>query len=131
MRHGRFLYYQVRHTRYAYFSAFCQELYLPTYCGNTYPLTVAASSTLSGAPHALCRPPGAYYTSTTGAYYTLTIGAYYTLTTGAYYTLTIRTRYSLLPPPSTIRRRSQLRMAPRSGTSCGLGVVGSGRISLR
>ena len=111
MRHGRFLYYQVRHTRYAYFSAFCQELYLPTYCGNTYPLTVAASSTLSGAPHALCRPPGAYYT----------------LTTGAYYTLTIRTRYSLLPPPSTIRRRSQLRMAPRSATSCGLGVVGSGR----
>ena len=30
--------------------------------------------------------------------------------------------------PSTIRRRSQLRMATRSATSCGLGVVGSGRI---
>ena len=61
-------------------------------------------------------------------YVDYTKGAYYTLTIGAYYTLTIRTRYSLLPPPSTIRRRSQLRMAPRSGTSCGLGVVGSGRI---
>ena len=39
---------------------------LPTARSNTYPLTVplavAACSTLSGAPHPLCRPSGAYYT---------------------------------------------------------------------
>ena len=95
---------------------------LPTARSNTYPLTVplavAACSTLSGAPHPLCRPSGAYYTLHFTILKEPTILDYRSLLYFDY-TNSILT----VAAPSTIRRRSQLRMAPRSATSCGLGVV--------